>query len=140
MLAIDGIVASNLGVTPRIELEVNDVDQAIVENGGEFIDDEIGTVWAQALIVQIQGHLFFCGIRTLRDEGDHKDHPPEEREIAAMIMIRSHEQVRDRGRERGGEEECGERKAGLIIDLLSFLVKLIRYKYNILYYTRIIST
>lgn len=103
MLAIDGIVASNLGVTPRIELEVNDVDQAIVENGGEFIDDEIGTVWAQALIVQIEGHLFFCGTRTLRDDGGHKDHPPEEREIAAMITIRSHEQVRDRGRERERE-------------------------------------
>ena len=97
-LAIDGVVASNLGVTPRIELEVDDVYQAIVKNGGEFIDDEIGTVWAQALVVQIQGHFFFRGIRTLRDDGGHEDQAPEEREIAAMITIRSHEQ-------RGGERE-----------------------------------
>lgn len=50
-LANKSIVFSELGITPWNELEIDDGDKVEVEELNEAIDDEIGTVRAQAFIV-----------------------------------------------------------------------------------------
>lgn len=52
-LAIKGGVASELGITPGNEVEVNDGDKVVFEDFGKVIDDEVGAVRAQAFIVQL---------------------------------------------------------------------------------------
>lgn len=47
-----GFVCSKLGITPRNELKINDGDKVMLEELNEVIDNEIGTVRAQAFIVQ----------------------------------------------------------------------------------------
>lgn len=57
MLASEGVVGGEPGVAPRKKAEVNDVNDAVVEDGGELVNDEFSTVRAQALVVQIYRHF-----------------------------------------------------------------------------------
>lgn len=60
-LASKGVLGSEFGVSPWKQTEVNDVNYPVLKYCGEFVDDEVGTVRTQALVVQIQRH-FFRGI------------------------------------------------------------------------------
>lgn len=54
-LAIKGAVAFELSVSPRNEAEIDDGDEILIEELGQVIDNEIGTVWAKGLVIQSQG-------------------------------------------------------------------------------------
>lgn len=57
MLASDRAVGFDPGVAIRNELEIDDGDEAVVEELGEVIDDEIGAVRAERLVVESDGDL-----------------------------------------------------------------------------------
>lgn len=51
-LTSDGSIGANSSVSIRDQIEVNDGDEAIVEYLGEIIDDEVGAVGAQRLVIE----------------------------------------------------------------------------------------
>lgn len=50
-LASDGVVGRDPGVSVRDEIEVDDLQQAVVKDLRQVIHYEIGAVWAQGLVV-----------------------------------------------------------------------------------------
>lgn len=50
-LASDGVVGRDPGVPVRDEIEVDDLQQAVVKDLRQVIHYEIGAVWAQGLVV-----------------------------------------------------------------------------------------
>ena len=50
-LASDGVVGRDPGVPVRDEIEVDDLQQAVVKDLRQVIHYEISTVWAQGLVV-----------------------------------------------------------------------------------------
>ncbi|KAL6003120.1 hypothetical protein ACLOJK_023343 [Asimina triloba] len=83
-LASDGVVGSETRVAVGHEPEMDDVDEAVSEDLGQVIDDEIGAVRAQGLVEKIQRHL---GIRLpssrrqvlegeRREDEERKEEPP----------------------------------------------------------------
>ena len=56
-LASDGAVGFDPSVAIRNELEIDDGDEAVVEEVGEAIGDEIGAVRAEGLVVESDGNL-----------------------------------------------------------------------------------
>lgn len=79
-LARDGVVSSDLGVSIRDELEINDGGKSVVEDLAETVHDEIGAVGAKSLVVQNHRNLLTIGIggtqvprgRQGRIDGDQK--------------------------------------------------------------------
>lgn len=61
-LAIEGVVATDLGIAPWNEVEIDDGDEPIFKYLNKVIHDEIGTVRAKAFVVESQSH-FIGGIR-----------------------------------------------------------------------------
>lgn len=54
-LAIKAVVSIEVSVSPRNEAEIDDGDEIVIEELGEVIDNEIGTVWAKGFVIQSQG-------------------------------------------------------------------------------------
>lgn len=44
-LTSEWVIRSELSISPRKKTKVNYVDNSVIEDVGEFVDDEIGTVW-----------------------------------------------------------------------------------------------
>ena len=62
-LASDGMVWPNLGVAVGDELEINGgAESFIVEECNEIVDDEIGAIRAQRLVVEIERDFSLFGI------------------------------------------------------------------------------
>ena len=53
-LATEGVVSMDPGVAPRDEIEIDGGDEAVFEDLKQVIDDEIGAVRAEALVVEAQ--------------------------------------------------------------------------------------
>lgn len=56
-LARDGVVDPDAGVAVRDELEIEVGDEAVVEHLREVVDDEVGAIWAEGLVVERQLHF-----------------------------------------------------------------------------------
>lgn len=54
-LAIKGVIASELGISPRNKVEINNGDEIVFKELDQVIDNEVSAVGAKGLIVQSQG-------------------------------------------------------------------------------------
>lgn len=63
-LASDGVVDPDAGIAVRDELEIEDGDEAVVEDLNEMVDDEVGAIRTQGLVVEHQLHLVFSSTGT----------------------------------------------------------------------------